>query len=212
MGEIEEITLNSLINEGEENHKELCDIEKNNIVIRMSYYDDDDLPLHNYSMKISNIKKCNEWICKTKRYLLSTYKGDFQIGDFNSAITKFENEESSINLDNIISLLKAYKSYPQTIMLSKESKKNVTQVNINNNLNQNQSQQQSQSVEIFIEAIKDDLTGKQVKELKEIIAAEENNLEKAKPKLLEKILSWGGDVAAGIVTNLITNPSIWGRL
>ncbi len=48
--------------------------------------------------------------------------------------------------------------------------------------------------------------GKQLKELK-AIAQEEPNPEKAKTKVFDKIKSWGGDVLANVVANIVTNPA-----
>ncbi len=84
--------------------------------------------------------------------------------------------------------------------------------NINNSNSQTQNQQQSLAVELFLEAIKDDLTGRQIKELKTVVAEAGNDLQKARPGIIEKLKSFGADVASNIVANLLTNPAIWGGL
>ena len=83
---------------------------------------------------------------------------------------------------------------------------------INNSNTQSQSQEQSLAVELFIEAIKDDLTGRQIKELKAVVADADNDLQKARPGILAKLKEFGADVASNIVANLLTNPMIWGGL
>lgn len=65
---------------------------------------------------------------------------------------------------------------------------------------------------MFLEAIKDDLTGKQVKELKEVIKESGDDKEKARNGIIEKLKSFGSDVASNIVANIITNPMIWASL
>ena len=65
-----------------------------------------------------------------------------------------------------------------------------------------------QEINIFIDAIADELTGKQYKELKSI-AQEYPNPENSKPKIAEKLKSFGGDVLSNIVANIVTNPSVW---
>lgn len=75
-------------------------------------------------------------------------------------------------------------------------------------VNINQSQTQNQEINIFIDAISDELTGKQYKELKSI-AQEESNPDTSKQKIVEKLRSFGSDVLSNIVANIITNPSIW---
>ena len=99
--------------------------------------------------------------------------------------------------------------------LEKDGKKkdaiNVT-TTINNTNNQSQSQEQSLAVELFIEAIKDDLTGRQIKELKTVVKDADNDLQKARTSILAKIKEFGTDVASNIVANILTNPIIWGGL
>lgn len=65
---------------------------------------------------------------------------------------------------------------------------------------------------MFLDAIKDDLTGRQIKELKEVVIKTDNDLEKARPRIVEKLKSFGADVASNIVANILTNPTIWGGL
>lgn len=88
--------------------------------------------------------------------------------------------------------------------------KDSSSINITNNLTQSQQQEQSQQlvVEIFMEAIKDELTGKQQKEIKAILE-EEMDIVKAKPKLIDKLKGFGENVLSNIVANIITNPKAW---
>lgn len=73
-------------------------------------------------------------------------------------------------------------------------------------------QEQSLAVELFIEAIKDDLTGRQIKELKSVVAEADNDMQKARPSIIAKLKEFGTDIASNIVANLLTNPMIWGGL
>ena len=83
-------------------------------------------------------------------------------------------------------------------------------IKIVNNLTQSQTQSQEQNVvvNILLEAIKDDLTGKQRKELL-AIAKEASTPEEAHKGILEKLKSFGADVSASIVANILTNPQVW---
>ena len=65
---------------------------------------------------------------------------------------------------------------------------------------------------MFLDAIKDDLTGRQVKELKDVIAESGDDKEKARDNIIVKLKSFGSDVASNIVANIITNPLIWSSL
>lgn len=91
-----------------------------------------------------------------------------------------------------------------------EKKINSSSISVTNNLTQSQQQEQSQQlvVEIFMEAIKDELTGNQQKEIKAILV-EEKDIVKAKPKLIDKLKGFGENVLSNIVANIITNPKAW---
>ena len=62
-----------------------------------------------------------------------------------------------------------------------------------NNSN-SQSQEQSQNIDFLIKSIEDAFTISQLKELRQIVNEENENLEKAKPKLMEKIKSFGSNL------------------
>lgn len=85
-------------------------------------------------------------------------------------------------------------------------------VNVNTTVTQNQEQRQSQQqdviIKILLEAAKDELTGKQRKELL-AIAEETLDPQEARKSIFAKLKEFGGDVAANIVANIITNPHVW---
>lgn len=88
-----------------------------------------------------------------------------------------------------------------------ENKKNDNNNGINISVNQNQNQ--SVQLHFIWESVKDELTGKQIKELKEVIE-EDTPAENKKKKVIEKLKSFGGDVITNIVANILTNPNIFG--
>ncbi len=57
-----------------------------------------------------------------------------------------------------------------------------------------------------------DRTRTQLKELKAVVAEADNDLEKARPSIIEKLKSFGTDVVSNIVANVLTNPAIWSGL
>jgi len=81
------------------------------------------------------------------------------------------------------------------------------------NVNQQQSQEQSQTSQllVFFELIKDEITGKQYKELIQIVKSEKDS-KFAKSKIIEKLKSFGENICTNIVTNILTNPSVWGMM
>ena len=90
-----------------------------------------------------------------------------------------------------------------------ELAKGGSRIIINNTNSQSQQQSQQQGMEILIKSLEDQLSVSQLKELMQIVDVEKGDLEKAKPKLIDKIKSFGENVASNILANIITNPTIW---
>ncbi|GAO28330.1 hypothetical protein JCM15548_1413 [Geofilum rubicundum JCM 15548] len=65
---------------------------------------------------------------------------------------------------------------------------------------------------LFTEAIKDEISGKDYKELKEILKNYEKEPDKAKTKLIEKLKGFGSDILTNIVANIMTNPNFYSGL
>jgi hypothetical protein len=76
-------------------------------------------------------------------------------------------------------------------------------------ININLTQNQSVNINLLVSALEDELTVSQMREVNEIMQSQENSTEK-KSKILEKIKSFGTDVATNILANILTNPAIWG--
>lgn len=70
------------------------------------------------------------------------------------------------------------------------------------------TQNQSVNIHLLISALEDELTGIQLKEVKEIMNSKEPT-EQKKNKILNKIKGFGGDIASNILANILTNPNIW---
>ena len=197
---MEDITIQDLITE-----------QKNRISTLQ--YHDAMLPYYDYPDMDSYYK----WLEKAKRFIEINYPDDKHIADFERL------SDQRIWLDQqkqLLAILEAFAVLPIAIPRIKPSPKKQDQergpihvtTNINNSNSQTQNQQQSLAVELFLEAIKDELTGRQIKELKAVVAEAGNVLQKARPGIIEKLKSFGADVASNIVANLLTNPAIWSGL
>lgn len=152
-----------------------------------------------------------KWRENAKRFLEINFTGDKHIDEFNKTCDEINltpNQQKKL-----LAILEAFEKYPQVIENNKVSNQNGS-INIHNNISntntQNQSQQQG--IEIFIKSLEDELSVSQLKELKQVVKEEEGDLEKAKTKLIDKIRSFGKDVASNILANIITNPAIWSYL
>jgi hypothetical protein len=194
-----EITLDSLIEE----HEELGVLyEIDNFVVPYQY---------------NNMQKYRDWLAKTERFLFANYPNDKDCLEFQNIskekLTKTQQEK-------LIAILKAFKEIPTIVSINQNTNINEVEntnnnpinVNINNNNSQTQNQEQSIAIEFFLEAIKDELTGKQIKEINSIIKESDNDVKKARPKIIEKIKEFGIDTVSNIITNIITNPTIWNYL
>lgn len=80
---------------------------------------------------------------------------------------------------------------------------------INIAINQNQSVKQKVSLNIILDAVHNELTGKQLKELQSIIENDDQP-ENKKKKVIEKLKSFGTDIATNIIAGILTNPTIYG--
>lgn len=197
---MENLTLQNLITE----HK--------NRMPNLRYYNDVMIPYYEYQ----DMDSYYCWLTKAERFLEINYPNDKHIADFE----KISNQDIYPDQQKkLLAILEAFAALPIVIPCTKSSIKqdhkqspiNVT-TNINNANSQTQNQQQSFATELFLEAIKDNLTGRQIKELKEVVTEADNDLEKARPGIIEKLKSFGTDVVSNIVANILTNTAIWGGL
>ena len=160
-----------------------------------------------------------KWLATTKRFISIKYPNDKDVNEFESISKEKLGPEQQKRL---LAILEAFAVLPTVILdnrttqVTDKKSKGKDAINvvttINNSNTQFQSQEQSLAVELFIEAIKDDLTGRQIKELKAVVSDADNDLQKARPGILAKLKEFGADVASNIVANILTNPTIWGGL
>lgn len=201
------ITLESLIQE----HKERIDLLKYQPDLPgcwgFSYYYYEDSEAY------------QKWLAKTKRFIAINYPSDKYVNEFEVVSNGNKSPEQQKKL---LAILEAFAVLPTVIPDNRitqvaekkgDGKDSINVVTtINNSNSQSQDQRQSLAVELFIEAIKDDLTGRQIKELKAVVADVNNDLQKARPGIITKLKEFGSDVASNIVANILTNPSIWSGL
>lgn len=180
--------------------------EHTNRMPHLKYYDDVMIPYYEYP----DMDSYYCWLAKAERFLEINYPDDKYIADYERI--------SNQNIDpdqqkKLLTILEAFAALPIAIPRTKPSPKkqgnelgpiNVT-TNINNSNSQTQSQQQSLTVELFLDVIKDNLMGRQIKELKAMVAEADNNMEKARPRIIAQLNSFGADVASNIVANRLTN-------
>ena len=189
------ITLDKLISDGELILSQIYKIEYPSICTFVDY-------------EIPEYCKYERWKSLVIRFLSLNFPGDRCIKDFENAAIELKKQHNSPEIfERMIGILQSCILFPS--LPQKEETKPIIYKSVNVNVHQSQDQSQTQkqgfAIDIFLEAIKDEITGKQLKELKSI-AQEESNPEKAKSKILNKVKSWGESISASIIANIITNP------
>ncbi len=147
------------------------------------------------------------WVQISKRFLRLHFSGDESVVDF----CKLSEETlSRCQQEKLLAILNAFVAFPITIkndvQMKNKEKANFV-VNVTNNNSQSQNQEQSIAVQQILYAFRDELTGRQVKELKSIIAKADNDLHKAKPNIIAKLMEFGGNVASNILATILTNSA-----
>lgn len=148
----------------------------------------------------SEIEKYENWQASVLRFIKSYHPSDLE------EVKEVSKKLSNKNHRKTLGILKAIKLLPTEPELKTFNSTPTNNIQITNT----QSVSQQITLNIFLEAIKDELTGKQVKELKEVMKDYESEPELTKTKIINKIKGFGGDVLSNIVANILTNPSIYG--
>ena len=76
-------------------------------------------------------------------------------------------------------------------------------------LNLTQNQTTAVKLSVIIESVQEGLNPDQFKELKDIIYSEALVGDQKKKTIIEKLKSFGGDIASNILANILTNPTLY---
>lgn len=147
-----------------------------------------------------------EWKATTLRFIRVNYPNDKSISEFENLSS---NKIAPNNHTKILAIIKALNMFPHIVPITNNASKSDNGVTINVHQSQMQNQKQQIVQLVFIDAIKDELTGKQLKEIKEIIVSNTDKPEEAKFKIIEKMKSFGENVMSNILASIITNPHIF---
>ncbi len=210
----EEITLDKLIKDGE-NIRSSMRAERIGSFIAANFQNPTFIQTGT-KYHFNNHEEFSEWIELSKRYLLKHFPNDVAIDEFKAALIDLKNEElHKDSLNPLISILKTCKTIPVAIPPNDKQKQSDLNMNIyntlSNNQTQNQNQSQIQSVD-FLDILKDELKGSQYKEILQIVQESKGDIEKAKPRLLDKFKEFGAEVMCKILTKVITDPSVYSGL
>lgn len=113
--------------------------------------------------------------------------------------------------DLIISVIEEVKALGIPTPKQKTTHDNSVNINTTVTQNQEQNQKQSQEVNLLVDLLKNSLAPYQLEELKEVAKADMPVSEKRK-NLMDKILSFGSNVGASVLANILTNPAVYSCL
>ncbi|SEA12663.1 hypothetical protein [Bizionia paragorgiae] len=138
------------------------------------------------------------WQSSSQRFIKTYFPSDLE--DFKENTKKL----SPDNHQKMMGILRAIKLMPEEPVKESEKSSGNTNITINNT--------QQIVLNLFTEAVRDEISGKEYKELKEILKNYEREPEKTTFKIKERLKKMGGDVLTNIITNILTNPNIYGGL
>ena len=144
---------------------------------------------------LPNADKFGVWIQHCVRYLTQNFPGDIAIEDFKNV--QIEDLKQG-TIYKLVGVLKALKENPIICPVAKPS--NMNNITINQNLTQNQTQ----TFNAVLNSLKDELRGKEFDEIEKILSSNSPKEEKKK-SIIEKLKSFGENVAAGVVASILTN-------
>ncbi len=110
-----------------------------------------------------------------------------------------------------ISVIEEVKALGIPTPKQKSTQDNSVNINTTVTQSQNQNQKQSQEVNLFVDLLKNSLAPYQLEELKEVAKADMPASEK-RQNLMDKILSFGSNVGASVLANILTNPAVYSCL
>jgi hypothetical protein len=119
--------------------------------------------------------------------------------------THHAKREAEVFLKSIISDIEHF-GVPK-IIESKQGEK----LSVNVNQQNTQSQSTSVNINFILDVLKGELRNSEIEEVKEILESHDETKVKKK-KFIEKIKSFGSDVASNILANILTNPTIFEQL
>ena len=153
-----------------------------------------------FATQLSTANKLKGYILQLEKKKCSSILSDPRCNVHNIA------EDTKSLIDTIVEEV-------QAIGLPDRKTVNDKSVNFNTTVTQNQEQRQKQSqeVKLLVDLLKISLAPYQLEELKEVAKTDMPDSEKRK-NLMEKILSFGSNVGASVLANILTNPTVYSCL
>jgi hypothetical protein len=117
-------------------------------------------------------------------------------------------QEASLLLENLINDISRFGLEEATKLDKNEDKLKVI---FNQQNQQTQTTTVSINIDFIVEVLKGELRASEIEKLKEILESDLPPKEKKK-NFMEKIKSFGNDVASNILANILTNPAVYEQI
>ena len=129
----------------------------------------------------------------------SMYGGDY---------TKSAKRDSQQILE---SLIKDIERFGLEELKDNNNDSGVVKVNVHQNNEQTQTTKVQVKIDLIVDVLKGELRASEIEQLKEILESSDEPKEKKK-KFMDKIKSFGSDVASNILANILTNPQVYEQI
>ncbi len=155
------------------------------------------------SSTLQNIYPNNEDIKIKFEGISAIYRTFKSIDD----VTYKAKKEANLYLQSLISDIHHF-GLPHLANVSKEDRVSVI---VSQENNQKQSTSISINIDFIIDVLKGELRASEIEEVKEILESKDEPKE-IKKKFIDKIKSFGSDVASNILANILTNPQVYEQI
>lgn len=152
---------------------------------------------------IKDGQKFYNWVERAKRFIQTNFPNDTALDRFIELSSK--KDMDNVTICNLVAVLVSLKDIPCNCPKVNEK------ITAQNYIAITQSQEQSQEMNIFLYVLKESLSIEQFNELKDILQ-KSDNVDVAKPKIIDKLKNFGESIMSNIIASLITNSSIWNNL
>lgn len=147
--------------------------------------------------RVTNPQEYEDWLSSVIRYVRTNHKSDLETIEAASKKLSIKGHRK------IVSTLKAIQILPSEPKALDRSTSGP-HITINNH--------QNVSVNFLNNTIQDELSGKDYRELIELLQEYNSDNKKDKSKIMDKIKGLGSNVASNIIASILTNPSVLGGL
>ena len=166
-------------------------------------------------IQLRETKQFNVWQKETVLTLINIYsESDKRIKSFEGIYSFHYSDrfpDAKLEAEAILkSLVNDIKDFG-IVKSDSNSKMERINLNVNQHNTQNQSTSVSINIDFILDVLKGELRNSEIEEVKDILESDDEPKEKKK-KFIDKVKSFGSDVASNILANILTNPKVYEQI